>query len=62
MNNEKLIETLTVILIIATIAAGCGLIAFVLWILPKPIFNLLLLSSVLGCVVGIVDILSEDLT
>lgn len=59
MNNERIIEILLEILMWSVVAIVMGLIALVLWILPKPIFWILVISTALGCIVGLVDILTS---
>lgn len=59
MSNERIIEILFNILMWSIVAIVMGLIALVLWFLPKPIFWLLVVSTVLGCIVGLVDILTS---
>ncbi len=54
--HERDVEMLVNIGLWACFTFGLGLIAVILCNLPKPIFDLLVISMVLGCIVGYIDI------
>lgn len=54
--HERDVEILVNVCLYACVIIVCSLIAIILCILPKPIFYLLVISMVLGFIVGYIDI------
>lgn len=58
--HEQDVEILVNVCICTCVIIVCGLIAIILWNLPEPIFYLLVISMILGCIVGYIDIFMRN--
>lgn len=58
--HEQDVEILVNVCICTCVIIVCSLIAIILWNLPEPIFYLLVISMILGCIVGYIDIFMRN--